>query len=128
MERVERGDLSRFCGWPTCRTSRARSAPDRPRADRNLLQFDGDKSPHSKFAALNAAWLAAFFPVESARSMPTHHLAIDLGAESGRVMLGTIDAGRIVLTELHRFSNTPVTVNGALTWNISLLFSEVKNG
>ena len=60
--------------------------------------------------------------------MPTHYLAIDLGAESGRVMLGTLDGAKISLEELHRFPNTPVKADGALTWNITALFDEVKAG
>lgn len=60
--------------------------------------------------------------------MPTHHLAIDLGAESGRVMLGTLDGGQLTLEELHRFPNTPVLADGSLTWNIPALFDEVKTG
>ena len=35
-------------------------------------------------------------------------LAIDLGAESGRAMLGTLEGGKLELEELHRFLNTPV--------------------
>jgi rhamnulokinase len=63
-----------------------------------------------------------------AAAMPTHYLAIDLGAESGRVMLGTLEDGRIRLEELHRFANTPGNTHGALTWNIAGLFEEVKSG
>src|ERR1039458_6384359 len=39
-----------------------------------------------------------------------HYLAFDLGAESGRAMLGTLDDGRLAVEELHRFANTPVRV------------------
>ncbi len=60
--------------------------------------------------------------------MPTHYLAIDLGAESGRVMLGTLHGTTLALEELHRFPNTPVQTDGALTWNIAALFDEVKAG
>ncbi len=60
--------------------------------------------------------------------MSTHYLAIDLGAESGRVMLGTLTDGRIALEELHRFANTPVDANGTLTWNIPKLFQEIQTG
>ena len=60
--------------------------------------------------------------------MPTHYLAIDLGAESGRVMLGTLADGRLALEELHRFANTPVSMGGALTWNIPGLFREIQSG
>jgi len=60
--------------------------------------------------------------------MPTHYLAVDLGAESGRVMLGTLADGRLALEELHRFANTPVNANGALIWEIPGLLQEVNSG
>jgi rhamnulokinase len=60
--------------------------------------------------------------------MPTHYLACDLGAESGRLMLGTLADGKIVLEELHRFPNGPVKTSGALHWNIDALLAELKNG
>jgi len=60
--------------------------------------------------------------------MATHYLACDLGAESGRLMLGTLDGGRIALEELHRFPNVPVKVNGALHWNMDALFAELVAG
>ena len=60
--------------------------------------------------------------------MATHYLACDLGAESGRVMLATLDGGRISLEELHRFPNGPVKRDGALHWNIEALFAELKTG
>jgi len=60
--------------------------------------------------------------------MPTHYLACDLGADSGRLMLGTLADGKIVLEELHRFPNGPVKTSGALHWNIDGLFAELKNG
>jgi len=60
--------------------------------------------------------------------MATHYLACDLGAESGRLMLGTLGDGRISLEELHRFPNTPVKAGGALHWNIDALFNELRAG
>ena len=60
--------------------------------------------------------------------MATHYLACDLGAESGRVMLGTLDAGKISLEELHRFPNVPVKTDGGLHWNIEALFAELRVG
>ncbi|MEY2409564.1 MAG: rhamnulokinase, partial [Verrucomicrobiota bacterium] len=60
--------------------------------------------------------------------MRTHYLAIDLGAESGRVMLGTLDGSRLSLEELHRFPNQPINANGSFTWDIDRLFIEVKTG
>jgi rhamnulokinase len=40
--------------------------------------------------------------------MKRSYLAIDLGAESGRLMLGTLHEGRFSLDELHRFPNEPI--------------------
>jgi rhamnulokinase len=60
--------------------------------------------------------------------MATKYLACDLGAESGRLMLGTLDGGGISLEELHRFPNVPVKVNGALHWNMGALFAELVAG
>ncbi len=60
--------------------------------------------------------------------MPTHYLACDLGADSGRLMLGTLDQGKIVLEELHRFPNGPVKTAGGLHWNMDGLFNELKAG
>ena len=41
-------------------------------------------------------------------------LAFDFGASNGRALLGEITDGRIVYTEVHRFPNDPVSVNGQL--------------
>lgn len=60
--------------------------------------------------------------------MTTHYLACDLGAESGRLMLGSLDGGRLTLEELHRFPNTPVKADGSLHWNIPGLFDELIAG
>ncbi len=58
----------------------------------------------------------------------SHYLAADLGAESGRVMLGTLDNGRIALEELHRFANQPVRLPDGLYWDAMRLFHEVVHG
>lgn len=60
--------------------------------------------------------------------MATHYLACDLGADSGRLMLGTLDNGKLSLEELHRFPNGPTKSSGALHWNIEALFNELKTG
>jgi len=58
----------------------------------------------------------------------THRfLAIDLGAESGRAILGTLDAGRLALEELHRFPNTPVRLPTGLYWDTLRLFHEIRH-
>jgi len=54
-------------------------------------------------------------------------LALDLGAESGRGVLGTITDKTIELTEVHRFPNGPVRVLDTLHWDTLRLWAEVKN-
>lgn len=51
-------------------------------------------------------------------------LAIDIGAESGRGIVGTIGNGRLVLDEVHRFPNMPFRVFGHLHWNVFHLYAE----
>lgn len=60
--------------------------------------------------------------------MTNFYLAFDLGAESGRLMLGVLDRGRLSLQELHRFLNTPVQKGGSLQWDVENLFQEVMIG
>src|ERR1035437_5816960 len=57
-----------------------------------------------------------------------HYLAIDLGAESGRALLGSLSGGKLSVEELHRFPNTPVRVPGALYWDILRLWHEIQHG
>ena len=57
-----------------------------------------------------------------------HYIACDLGADSGRVILGTLKNGKIALEELHRFSNGASKINGSLRWNILRIFEELKVG
>jgi len=57
-----------------------------------------------------------------------HALAVDLGAESGRVMLGAIEGGTLNLTELHRFPSAMCRINGSLRWDVLRLFEEIKEG
>ncbi|MHC4620790.1 MAG: rhamnulokinase [Planctomycetota bacterium] len=54
------------------------------------------------------------------------YIAVDLGAESGRVMLGTVAADILSLQEIHRFANKPIEECGSLRWNFEALLSEVK--
>ena len=60
--------------------------------------------------------------------MTTHHLAIDLGAESGRLMLGTLQDGSLSLDEVHRFPTGATRVGDSLHWEMSRLFAEVRRG
>jgi len=56
------------------------------------------------------------------------YIAIDLGAESGRVIAGTLDAGRVQLEDLHRFSNVPVHTPDGLHWDALRLYHEALVG
>lgn len=53
-------------------------------------------------------------------------LAIDLGASSGRGIVGAFDGERLSLRENHRFSNDPVNLCGRLYWDILRIFHEIK--
>ena len=57
---------------------------------------------------------------------PTRHryLAIDLGASSGRALLGIVARGRLDLREIHRFANEPVAMGGTLYWDVPRLWQE----
>ncbi|UCD42576.1 MAG: rhamnulokinase [Chloroflexota bacterium] len=55
-------------------------------------------------------------------------LAIDIGAESGRVMGVQFDGQQLVLEELHRFPNTTVTLNDTLHWDFLRLWGDVQVG
>nr|WP_307808110.1 rhamnulokinase family protein [Streptomyces oryzae] len=54
--------------------------------------------------------------------------AVDLGASSGRVMLGLLQDGRVTLEEVHRFANRPVPVLGTLHWDVLGLYRGVLDG
>ncbi len=54
------------------------------------------------------------------------YLAIDLGAESGRAILGTLDRDQLTLSEVHRFTNDPVRLPDGLHWDVLHLWSELK--
>ncbi|MEZ4734985.1 MAG: rhamnulokinase family protein [Caldilineaceae bacterium] len=55
-------------------------------------------------------------------------LAFDLGAESGRALLGAFDGDRLTLADVHRFPNTPVRLPTGLHWNVLQLWQEIKTG
>jgi len=56
------------------------------------------------------------------------YLAFDLGAESGRAILGTLAEGRCVLREIHRFPNGMISLFGRLHWNVYALYEEIVKG
>ncbi len=61
-------------------------------------------------------------------SRKQHYIACDLGAESGRVILGTLHEGRLTLEEMHRFPNGPLQVGSTMRWDTDRIFSELKAG
>jgi rhamnulokinase len=58
--------------------------------------------------------------------MKNTFLSIDLGAGSGRAMLGELTDGILILREIHRFANEPVFNDGHGYWNIDSLIQEIK--
>jgi rhamnulokinase len=61
-------------------------------------------------------------------SLPSYHIACDLGAESGRVMLGVFDGKRLSLEEIHRFPNGPIRVCGSQRWDLLGIYREILHG
>ena len=68
----------------------------------------------------------ASFDVRKRGSVSAHFLAFDLGAESGRAIVGRLRANLLDLREIHRFANEPVRQNGALQWDILRLWLEMR--
>jgi rhamnulokinase len=58
----------------------------------------------------------------------THHAAVDLGAESGRIILGTLSQGRLSIEEIHRFPNRMGEKGGGLKWDLRHLEGEILAG
>ncbi len=58
----------------------------------------------------------------------TYHIAIDLGASSGRLMLGCFQNKKIEIEEVYRFANIPVQLKGVLYWDFPKLFKEIMYG
>jgi rhamnulokinase len=55
-------------------------------------------------------------------------LAFDLGASSGRAVVGSFDGQRLTLEEVHRFANGPVTRDGHLRWDLDALLEQIRTG
>ena len=56
------------------------------------------------------------------------HLAVDLGASSGRVIAGAIRDGKLTLEPVHRFDNEPVRIQDSLQWDVVGLWREIQEG
>ena len=58
----------------------------------------------------------------------SYYLAIDMGASSGRHILGSIEDGKIKLEEIYRFENGISKIGDEYCWDIQGLFNEIKKG
>ncbi|MEM7681252.1 MAG: rhamnulokinase family protein [Planctomycetota bacterium] len=59
---------------------------------------------------------------------PPCHIAIDLGGESGRAIVGWLDDGRLRMHEVYRFGHTPLPTPARLVWDFTALWSHVLEG
>src|SRR5262249_39450510 len=57
---------------------------------------------------------------------PRPDLCFDLGAESGRAVLGRLQSGVLTIEEIHRFPNEAVEYGGSLHWDVARLWLEVR--
>ncbi|MGE8005367.1 rhamnulokinase [Lysinibacillus sp. NPDC093216] len=55
-------------------------------------------------------------------------LAFDFGASSGRLIAGVYDGDKVILEEVYRFKNEPVTIENHLHWNLELLYKHILMG
>lgn len=60
--------------------------------------------------------------------MGKYYLAIDIGASSGRHILGSLVGGKLRLEEIYRFPNGMKRTGGSLCWDLEALFHEIKEG
>lgn len=60
--------------------------------------------------------------------MGNYYLAIDIGASSGRHILGHLEEGKLMMEEVHRFENGIAEKDGELCWDLEHLFHEIKQG
>lgn len=60
--------------------------------------------------------------------MGSYYLAVDIGASSGRHILGSIEDGRIIQQEIYRFENGMIKKGKNLCWDLDKLFTEILNG
>ncbi|MFF2446419.1 rhamnulokinase [Neobacillus sp. NPDC058068] len=60
--------------------------------------------------------------------MTKYSIAVDIGASSGRLILGYLEKGLLKLEEIHRFENKMVKKGDSFCWEADKLFQEIKNG
>jgi rhamnulokinase len=57
-----------------------------------------------------------------------YYLAIDIGASSGRHLIGWLEEGMLRTEEIYRFQNGPIEADGVLRWDAERLYTEILNG
>ncbi|HOT60415.1 MAG TPA: hypothetical protein PLJ83_12210, partial [Spirochaetales bacterium] len=62
------------------------------------------------------------------KTMGDYYLAVDIGASSGRHILGTMQDGKITIEEVYRFENGMVKKDGHLYWDVEQLSKEIIAG
>ena len=60
--------------------------------------------------------------------MKNYYVAVDLGASSGRVVLGTLEGDVMQMDELHRFTTPMIERDGHLYWDVALMWQEIQAG
>ena len=60
--------------------------------------------------------------------MRRHYIAVDLGASSGRTMVGTLENGKLTLQEMNRFWNGATEIGGTLYWDFVHIFRNIQEG
>lgn len=60
--------------------------------------------------------------------MKKHYIAVDLGASSGRTIVGTLEDGKLSLKQMNRFWNGGIEIDGTLHWDFVHLFRNIKEG
>jgi len=65
---------------------------------------------------------------EIATNMEKLYVACDLGTRVGRIMLGTLQNGTLVMGEVRRFANTPIEEKGSLSWDVARMHQEILFG
>ena len=53
-------------------------------------------------------------------------IAIDIGAESGRGLVGEFDGEKVFLKEIHRFPTSNIRLHSHIYWDVLAIFSEIK--
>jgi rhamnulokinase len=96
----------------------------------NNIKRNNSDNTHSSKAPLEER-NATRFPQERIREavrLRAAYLALDLGAGSGRAIVGYFDDGKICLDEVLRFENKPVKLNNTIYWDFLALFDNIKKG